>query len=305
MSNLVSVVKLKLRNRMWQWLAKRQPASREVQLNQKILFVFPTRFGFSTLVLVVLFYILGTNYQNNLILMLGYVLLSLLLICIGLSYLNLAGLKLVAGKEQAGFVDESLMIPVQIDAIGKRFAIQGGFVEQPTILLTEAHTTLSLQLHKRGLFPIPRIKLSSEYPFGLIRTWCYVSLAQNYWAYPAPKRNSTNQHAGDGDLTGDLAWHHLSSYLPGDPIKNIDWKKLARQPLQPVVKQYRPESYDVDFWIELQDGALEVELSRLCAEVLACEARQQNYGVRLPNLSLAPNHGPQHQLKVLQALALC
>ncbi|MDZ7903527.1 MAG: DUF58 domain-containing protein [Rheinheimera sp.] len=105
--------------------------------------------------------------------------------------------------------------------------------------------------------------------FGLIRTWCYVSLAQNYWAYPAPKRNSTNQHAGDGELTGDLAWHHLSSYLPGDPIKNIDWKKLARQPLQPVVKQYRPESYDVDFWIELQDGALEVELSRLCAEVLS------------------------------------
>ena len=83
------------------------------------------------------------------------------------------------------------------------------------------------------------------------------------------------------------------------------WKKLARQPLQPVVKQYRPESYDVDFWIELQDGALEVELSRLCAEVLACEAQQQNYGVRLPNLSLPPNHGPQHQLKVLQALALC
>ena len=68
---------------------------------------------------------------------------------------------------------------------------------------------------------------------------------------------------------------------------------------QPVV------TFDVDFWIELQDGALEVELSRLCAEVLACEARQQNYGVRLPNLSLAPNHGPQHQLKVLQALALC
>ncbi len=305
MSNLKSVIEQKFRARMWLWLAKRQPASREVELNQKILFVFPTRFGFSILVLVVLFYILGTNYQNNLILMLGYLLLSLLLICIGLSYLNLAGLRIIAGKEQAGFVDESLMVPIQFDTISQRSAIHAAFVEHSAILLSEPHSTLPLQLRKRGFFAVPRIKLSSEYPFGLIRTWCYVSLAQNYWAYPVPTRRATYQQTGEGELSGDLAWHHLSSYLPGDPIKNIDWKKLARQPMQPVVKHYRPESYDVDFWIELRDGALEAELSRLCAEVLACEARQQNYGVRLPNLALAPNHGQQHQLKVLQALALC
>lgn len=305
MSNLVTSLRLKLRARMWRWLTKRQPAARAVQLNQKILFVFPTRFGFSTLVLVVLFYILGTNYQNNLILMLAYFLLALLLICIGLSYLNLSGLTLSAGKEQAGFVGESLLLTVHLDSISKRFAIQGGFIEQPSILLSESQTTFALQLNTRGHFQTPRIRLCSDYPFGLIRTWCYVSLDQCYWAYPAPKRNSKIVPAGDGELSGDLAWHHLSSYLPGDPIKNIDWKKLARQPLQPVVKQYRPESHDIDFWLELQGGPIEAELSRLCAEVLACESRQQNYGVRLPNLSLAPNHGPQHQLKVLQALALC
>ena len=290
---------------MWRWLAKRQPAARQVQLNQKILFIFPTGFGFSTLALTVLFYILGTNYQNNLILLLAFFLLALLLVCIGLSYLNLSGLILSTDKEQAGFVGESLDIPFQLDSIHKRLAVMAGFVDQPCTLLTEPRSTLSLQLSHRGFFSTPRIKLSSDYPFGLIRTWCYVSLAQNYWAYPAPKRSLAPNIGNHGELTGDLAWHHLSSYLPGDPIKNIDWKKLARQPLQPVVKQYRPEAVDIDFWLELNDGPLEAELSRLCAEVLACEARQQSYGVRLPSLYLAPAHGPLHQQQVLQALALC
>lgn len=305
MSNLTLQLQQQFRLRMWRWLERRQPPAREVELNQKFLFVFPTRFGLSMLVLVVLFYILGTNYQNNLILMLGYFLLSLLLICIGLSYLNLSGLTLSAGQEQAGFVGDALQIPIQLSHFDHRIALQAGFVDQQEVMLSGPQTTLNMQLSKRGLFTVPRIKISSDYPFGLIRTWCYVSLAQNYWAYPAPVRQLNPTFNGQGDISGDLAWHHLSSYVAGDPIKNIDWKKLARQPLQPVVKHYRPEAVAIDFWLELSDGPLEAELARLCAEVLACESRQQNYGVRLPNLVLAPSQGPLHQQQVLRALALC
>ncbi len=305
MSNLIDSLRQQARQRMWRWLAKRQPPAQSVKLTQKFLFVFPTKFGFSTLLLVVLFYILGTNYQNNLIMLLAYFLLSLFLLSIGLSYLNLSGLTLTAGNEQAGFVGENVRIPVQLSGIENRVAIMAGFAGQSSVLLTETRSTLDLQLTQRGFFTTPRIKLASEYPFGLIRAWTYVSLAQQYWAYPAPIRGKATTSNDNGDLTGDLAWHHLSSYTAGDPIKNIDWKKLARQPLQPVVKHYRPEAVDIDYWLELHEGPLEVQLSRLCAEVLACEARQQNYGLRLPTIHVSPGHGPMHQQQVLRALALC
>ncbi len=257
MPDLKQRLKQWLRQRLFHWLAHRQPPAPEVVLTQKFLFVFPTAFGFSTLGLVVLLYVLGTNYQNNLILILSYCLLSLVLVCIGLSYLNLSGLTLKVSPEQAGFVGDELPILIEMPLLDSRCAIMGHFLDQPPQHLTGVRCQLPLTLQQRGRFTLPRLRLSSEYPFGLVRTWCYVSLDQHYWSYPAPRHLPAPQHQGNGDPSGDLAWHHLSSYTPGDPIKNIDWKKLARMPQQPVVKHYRPESIATEHWITLSPGPFE------------------------------------------------
>ncbi len=305
MSDLTQPVKKWFHARMMAWLDKRQPPVDSIILNQKILFVFPTSFGFSVLALVVLLYILGTNYQNNLILLLGYLLLSLVLLSIGLAFRNLAGLQLKAGSAQSGFVGDKITIAVNVTAHAQRLAISAGFSPELSVKLSEGQLELPLQLHRRGYFQLPRIKLESCHPFGLIRCWCYVGLNQHYWAYPTPISQLKTTVQGQGQQTGDLAWDHLASYVAGDPIKNIDWKKLARTPQQPVVKHYLPENLSSEHWLKLGAGPLETELSRLSAEALHYEALAEPYGLELGNVVIQPNMGPAHQHQVLRALALC
>ena len=91
------------RRRIWHWLAKRQSAKPAVELNQRFLFVFPTSYGFSLLGLAVLLYLLGTNYQNNLILLISYLLLSVFLLSIVLTYQNLSGLTVQCPSSAEGF----------------------------------------------------------------------------------------------------------------------------------------------------------------------------------------------------------
>ena len=305
MPHLTHTIKKWVHLRMMAWLDKRQPATSAVRLNQKFLFVFPTSFGAAVLALVVLLYILGTNYQNNLILLLGYFLLSLFLLCIGLSFRNLAGLQLTAGAEQSGFVGDKITIAIKVTTHAERFAITAGFSPESAVKLSEGSLELPLQLIRRGYFQTPRIKLESCHPFGLIRCWCYVALDQHYWAYPSPIRQLKNLTDGQGEKTGDLAWHHLASYVAGDPIKNIDWKKLARTPQQPVVKHYVAENLASEHWLRLGSEPLESELNRLSAEVLHYEAIAQPYGLELGNVVVSPHLGPAHRHQVLRALALC
>ena len=60
------------------YLDKRQPAVPSITLVQKLIFILPTRYGWWFLLLIALLYLLGTNYQNNLILLQSYFLIGLI-----------------------------------------------------------------------------------------------------------------------------------------------------------------------------------------------------------------------------------
>ena len=61
------------------WLDKRIPAANEFQLSHRSIFIFPAKFGALFLALCALLFLLGTNYQNNLMLLLCYFLVALFL----------------------------------------------------------------------------------------------------------------------------------------------------------------------------------------------------------------------------------
>jgi len=78
--------------RFFNFVDKRVPPGSSHGLNRKNLYTFPTPMGFAYLLLGLLIWLLGTNYQNNLILSLSYLMLSLFVVVILHSYFNLAGL---------------------------------------------------------------------------------------------------------------------------------------------------------------------------------------------------------------------
>ena len=77
----------------WQrWLGRRIPAQSEVRLNQRRIFIIPTRQGLGFLLLIALLLIGAINYQNNLAYFLTFWLLSLFLVAILHTYRSLSGL---------------------------------------------------------------------------------------------------------------------------------------------------------------------------------------------------------------------
>lgn len=295
------------RRRIWRWLAKRQSATPAVELNQRFLFVFPTSYGFSLLGLAVLLYLLGTNYQNNLILLQSYFLIGLLVLCIFLSFKNLSGLTLIATEAPAVFQGEDVSIRLQLANQQQRQQIL--FQHQQFLMLCpqlQETITLKLPPAQRGFHQLPRIAVSTVHPFGLIRCWCYPALEQHYWVYPKPQHQDSYQPP-DADA-GELQWSHLSPYQAGDPLQRIDWKRLARQPHQPVVKVFShilPEQQRVLVLPPLSGPALERALSDLCAQIIDLSQARQSYALELPTQRIDFGTGPDHRRRCLEALALC
>jgi uncharacterized protein (DUF58 family) len=56
--------------------------------------------------------------------------------------------------------------------------------------------------------------------------------------------------------------------------------------------------------VDAGGGDFEQRLSRLCAWVLAADARLLPYGLRLPGQELPPDHSPAQRQAALELLAL-
>lgn len=308
MKALLTAIRAGIRQRIWHWLDQRTPVTAEQLLRQRVLFVFPTRFGFALLALVVLLYILGTNYQNNLVILLGYLLLVLCISAILLAFLNLHHTTVKAEVPSDACVGDTVHIVLQLwRASGLPQALTLGWQEESGSLVTGNSQLLTLAAVKRGYHPIPRLKLQSVYPFGLVRCWSYVRLDARYWVFPVPRLSnfSTQQYRDDSGNREE--WSGQRQYQPGDAWRQLDWKRFSRQQ-QLLVHQYAAVNQPAaEVWLspDARIDSLEAQLSDLAARAQLLEQAARPFGLRLAQQEVAIGAGPAHLRQVLQALALC
>lgn len=291
--------------RAWQrwrdrYLAKHLPASTQVDLKQHQLFVFPTPLGAMWLGLVLLCYLLGTNYQNNLVLLLSYWLLSVWIVCIVLAFRNLHRLQLKSLPLVEGFVSEyhAWCIELSRPAIALYARTDGS-----TIQARAQHQQLHLQLNaaQRSARALPRIKIWSDYPLGLIRCWSYPQLAGQQLVYPAPLlmagfRAASANNAGSNDTVDGVR-----EYRKGDQIQRLDWGRLARQQ-QLVVKTFAADT-QADVQTLEATTCHEALASHFAAIVVEAQQTQQMLELKLPHAQLAADNSPTHYRHILRALA--
>lgn len=299
---------IRLRQRFYRWLDQRQPASAEVQLKQHFLFVFPTAYGRWFVLLIALLYLFGTNYQNNLILLCAYVLLSLFCCCILAAFFNLHHLTIQAGAPAAGYAGQPVSVLLQLSHTEhkKMLSLCSDDFDEVVFDRLAAELKLELKPHQRGYYQLKRFTLQSCYPFGLIRCWTHIQLKQFYWVYPEPAlldqqlfipAHSTSEHPDQ-----------LAPYQPGDPASSIDWKRLAKNPWQPVIRQYSPAVEPPKprrLLVNTTGRALEQQLSEFCALLHLLEQQGHSYSLSTPTTDIAADRGQAHLHRCLQALALC
>lgn len=301
------------------WAARRSPRATQVTLRHKTIYVLPSSQGLAFLLVVALIWLLGTNYQNNLILALSFFLISLMLVSMVHAFNNMLGLTFVPAAIQSAEQGETALFAVTISSRYHNnyhailLAVAGGeSVQADFVAGQSAQVSLGLPAAHRGWLRLPRITVKSYYPFGLVRAWAYVDLEHRALIFPRPVASAQPPlAAGEGaeghiytQQSGD-EFQGFQSYQPGSPLSHVAWKQYARG-AGLYLKDYRArqsQQYWLD-WQAINRGNTELALSCLCYWVNHFAGSNQEFGLVLPDGAIAMGVGDVHRLQALTALAL-
>lgn len=299
------------------WLNKRLPAQSHFVLNRTNTFIFPSKFGLHFLLLLFILFLLGTNYQNNLILFMVFFLCSFMLTCLLLSYFNLAGLTLNVGQADAQFAGQDITFRLRLlKQVNRAEQIHFHFQNSSSPLesvINEKQVLLYALSNKRGLFDPKRVTVSSTFPFGLFRVWTHLDFGFSSIVYPAPLvkeylfnlAGEKNNSAFNQMESGFEQFSTLKPYQQGESLKLVAWKQLA-QGRGWFSKQFE-QNVGADIVLDIAlyaDFPLETKLSILCYQVLALDEKGESYCLKLGNKEIAYGQGKLHKQRCLKALAL-
>jgi len=315
-----AILREAVRERWVAWIGRRIPPAREIVLSQKNIFIFPSATGFAFMALLFALLIAGINYENNLVFALTFLLGGLFVVAILHTYANLAELRVAAGTCPPVFAGEQAGFSVRLRDEGRRAhdAIALGWRDGAPASVRvapggEGEALLFVSVTRRGFLRPGRVRLESRYPLGLLRAWSWLDLDLRCLVYPRPAATGPlpmdSGRGEEGAATRDPGAEDFSgfrNYRPGDPLRHVAWKTLARgQPLQS--REY--VSYaDRQAWLTWAQtegrGDTEDRLSLLCRWVLELYAQGAPYGLDVPGTRLAPAAGEAQRDRALAALAL-
>lgn len=303
----------------WAHLFRRsKPESTPIHLHRRRVYVLPTRSGI-LFALVLLAMLLGAiNYNNSLAYALTFLLSSLSVVSILHTFRNLHGLTIHPGHPVPLFAGATASFPLGIEnPRHPRLAVTVHCGDEETVTVdVPAGEMHWIELHvassRRGWLPLPRITIETTFPLGLFRAWGYLHFASRALVYPTPATEQPLPQAeveGEGNA-GDLGrgsddFAQLRPYHPGDSLRHVHWKALAREQGL-VVKQFGT-TRSPDLWLTWEsttERETEMRLSRLCRWVLQAEKAGLSYGLLMPGQRIEPARGEAHRRRVLEALAL-
>lgn len=307
-----------LREQFRTWLFRPRIESGTVTLNQRSIFIIPTRQGFAFAGVLVLMLLGDINY----ILSLGYVLTFLLATMAVMSMLhafrNMVKLEIRAGRIAPVFAGDITQFVFHFHNAGNlarhglHLRDQNGHRTSFGIPAEQnAEVKLSLPAARRGWLSIGKLTLYTEFPLGLFYAWSYLEFDTRALVYPKPAAtiplpaSTTRNGTGAISGTGDEDFAGLRSYAAGDTPQRIAWKAVAReQGLQ--VKQFSALQGS-ELWLDWNFAPSEdpeQKLAILARWVLDSETQGLLYGLRLPGIELPLDRGAAHRDECLRALAL-
>lgn len=320
---MLSAIKTKIRQTLF---LEKAPEPGEITLRQRRVFTLPSKAGLLFIVLLIVLYLMATNYSLNLVFGLTYLLIGLMLVNVLNTFRNLAYLRLSASHGAPIFAGETAQFHIHIDNPSRidRYALELSCIKiagSAQMIDLSAHnrrtTVLAVVAEKRGYLAIPRLQLQTYFPLGLLRAWSTWLPACQTLVFPTPEANppdlpfvpgeqgDTLPSQGNDDFAG------VRSYQAGDPLKHLSWKHIARVDTEVggtlVTKQFTgASSQTLLFDFDELDTHLNIELrlSRLSSWILEAEKRGMSYGLQIAGLSIAADRGDAHQIRCLSALAL-
>ena len=307
-----------LRQSVSDWIFRASvPEVPPVTLVQRRIFILPTRHGYGFAFVVFVLLLASINYSLSLGFVLTFLLGSMAGVAMLHTWRNLAHLKLRPGRCDPVFAGETAYFGVTLETPSlTRFAIglrrRGEEALHADIGVGEPATVaLPLQTRVRGRARCGRIEVFTRYPLGMFHAWSYVEFDLSVLVYPkpdpsagAPPQDGRSATEEGIPVRGDEEFNLLRPYLPGDALRQIAWKALARE--RGLLTKEFSAMASSELWLDwdaARAGDVEARLAILAHWVLQAEEFGQGYGLRLPGVSIPPERGEAHRARCLEALA--
>lgn len=254
-------VKQRIERNIEPWFKRRAPLGVETTLTIRNIYIFFSKEGLLYALLLLITFVAGINYANNLVLGLCFLLASLLVITIHYTFAHLANLHIKLLDVSDTQVGDKVQVRLQVSSASKQphrqirlsFAKDAFKIKEPLqapklpheqaytlVAQVQAPAIISLWLpaNKRGEFKLPRLTVSTVYPLGILQAWSYVFLDGRAWIYPDPLAYevsaehyalSTEAEAASRQTqAGQEDFDQLDSFVPGESMARISWAHLAR-----------------------------------------------------------------------------
>lgn len=308
------------RDRYQTWLAERIPARDQATLHRRNIYILPTANGMMYLFTSALVFIAAINYAVSLAFGLAFLMVSIFILAILHTFNNLNQLTLTGKAASSVYCGEEAAFRVELSRLpNKRHeAVELNFegeVATQVDLISQDKETVSVfaATNQRGNIKAPFLRITTYFPLGLCRAWSIVDLNLHCRVYPRPVSFVMSQFntgaSGNDDSAiskqGSEDYYGLREYVPGDSLRQVAWKNVARgQGMH--VKEF-VDYVDSKIWLDwdmFYGFNTEERLSRLCHCVLKLSKGGSPFGLKLPGIEIPPASGIEHKNKLLKTLAL-
>lgn len=286
------------------------------------IYIIPTEYGFMYGGGIFVSLIGGAIYNNNLAFILCFFLVALFLIGMVQTHYNLRNLnveKLILFLSPSEGKGHGVIWIKSKNSDGHsqiRIQTPKGTDDRIDILINSIYPR-SLHPHyfdfntgAWGLKKIPKLKVSTRFPFGFFYVWRTFDVNKEFYVFPKPSgslilENSNPVGLDEGlsrELNGDDFSEH-KKYQQGESQKHIDWKAFARgRPL--LTKKFNEgqrQTVCIDF--DLTRGDHERRYRQLSKWIHDCEQENISYSLKVHNTKVPVSLGDRHKSTCLKLLA--
>jgi uncharacterized protein (DUF58 family) len=292
------------------------------ELVQGNIYILPTKPGLAFGVVILLILVGSINYSLSLGYALAFLLAAIGAVSMFHTYRNLAGLVLRPGRADpvfAGDLAEFNFIAVNKTKSTRNNILLWAYPMQAAVILdinpkVEQVVSVAIQMPKRGLVDMPRLKLWSGFPFGIWKAWTYWPNTMKVLVYPHAENPAaplpeimSDGGEGTGLGRGEEDVASIRPYTEGDSPRRMAWKAMARTDNQVLTKTFEGgDSGELRLdWLGISASLnTEAKLSRLTRWVIDADALGARYSLRIPGFHSELDFGAAHKQQCLEALAL-
>ncbi len=144
---------------------------------------------------------------------------------------------------------------------------------------------------KRGIQPLPRIRIQSSYPAGMFQAWKILRSKEDVIIYAAKRGQKEFPQAGASSQDSIGILKEIREYQPGDSPKRIHWRSLAKSnQLRTLLHEGNENQICHLNWDSVRDLALESRLEQLTLWITQAHGLGSPWELKLPTKEFNSNN---------------